>query len=84
MLYSGHRKLYTNIDTLMPTDNDASNHAIKVESVSIDTKRIQTEGPHTVGTSWNARVEQTNLYRKRSIKKPPNKGLKGLPAFHRS
>ena len=34
----------------MPTDNDASNHAIKVESVSIDTKRIQTEDPHIVGT----------------------------------
>ena len=68
----------------MPADNDASNYAIKVESVSIDTKRVQTEDPHIVGTLWNARVEQTNLYRKRSIKRYPNKGLKGLPAFHRS
>ena len=49
-MYSAHRKLYTNIDTLMPTDNDASNHATKVESVSTDTKRIQTEDPHIVGT----------------------------------
>ena len=34
----------------MPADNDASNYAIKVESVSIDTKRVQTEDPHIVGT----------------------------------
>ena len=45
----------------MPADNDASNYAIKVESVSIDTKRVQTEDPHIVGTLWNARVEQTNI-----------------------
>ena len=58
----------------MSADNDASNYAIKVESVSIDTKRVKTEDPHIVGTLWNARVEQTNLYRKRSIKKSSNKG----------
>ena len=34
----------------MPTDDDASNQATKVESVSTDTKRIQTEDPHIVGT----------------------------------
>ena len=34
----------------MPTDNGASNQATKVESVSTDTKRIQTEDPHIVGT----------------------------------
>ena len=50
MVYSALRKLYTNIDTLMPTDNDAYNHATKVEPVSIDTKRIQTEDPLIVGT----------------------------------
>ena len=49
-------------------------YVIKVESISIDTKRVQTEDPHIVGTLWNARVEQTNLYRKRSIKKSSNKG----------
>ena len=67
----------------MPADNDASNYAIKVESVSIDTKRVQTEDPHIVGTLWNARVKQTNLYRKRVYKKVLKQELKGLPAFHR-
>ena len=64
----------------MPTDNGASNQATKVESVSTDTKRIQTEDPHIVGTYGTPGWSRPIYIEKDLYKKVPKQGAEGPPS----